>query len=149
LELAFAEHRLPLPPAVVASRPGIRAFEGKEVVLGIRPEDMEDAALVSDAPPDRRMRVNVDLRESLGSDVLVHFRVAAPPVRTEDTLDLAADTGTDGLEHIDSQAAIGESTFVARHNPRTGAMKGDPIELVVDTSRLHFFDPDGGAGIYS
>jgi multiple sugar transport system ATP-binding protein len=149
LEVAFADHRLPLPASVVAAHSRLKSYEGKTVVLGIRPEDMEDAALLSDAPPERRMRVTVEIRESLGSDVLVHFRVAAPPVTTEDARELAADAGADGLEHVEALAARGESVFVARLNPRTGATKGDPIELVIDTQRLHFFDPVDGSGLYS
>jgi len=148
LEVAFAEHRFVLPTATVAARPALRGFQDRTVVLGVRPEDMEDAALLSDAPPDRRMRVEVDLRESLGSDVLVHFQVGAPPVVTADARELAADAGEDGVAHVEAQAARGESTFVARLNPRTTAAKGDPIELVVDTQRLHFFDPADGSGIY-
>jgi multiple sugar transport system ATP-binding protein len=144
IEVAFADIRLPLPAATVAAHARLRAYEGRSVVLGIRPEDMEDAAHVSDAPAERRIRVTVELRESLGSDVLVHFRVGAPPVDTEDTRELAAE-----VEHIEAEAAQGESTFVARLNPRTTAAKGDPIELVVDTSRMHFFDPADGSGIYS
>ena len=148
MEVAFADHRLPLPPATVAAHPRLKDYEGKSVVLGIRPEDMEDAALVSDAPEDRRLRVVVELRESLGSDVLVHFRVADPAGDDRGHPELAADAGAEGLEHVEALAAQGESVFVARLNPRTDATKGDPIDLVVDTQRLHFFDPADGAGIY-
>ena len=149
LEVTFADHRLQLPASALAARPALRGFEGRPVVLGIRPEDMEDASMASDAPVDRRIAVDVDLRESLGSDVLVHFRVAAPPVTTEDARELAADAGADGLAHVEAQAEMGESVFVARLNPRTRAAKGERIELVVDTERLHFFDPADGSGIYS
>ncbi len=56
-----------------------RGYEGRKVVLGIRPEDMEDASLVSDAPAERRITSTVELREALGSDVVVHFTIDAPP----------------------------------------------------------------------
>jgi multiple sugar transport system ATP-binding protein len=144
----LAEFRLPVPAQVVSQRPRLREFVDRTVVLGIRPEDMEDAALAADAPADRRIRADVDLREALGSDVVVHFRIGAPPAMTEDAKELAADVGQEALERVEAQAEGGESTVVARLNPRTTATKGELIELVVDTSRLHFFDPSDGSGIY-
>jgi len=140
--------RLGLPDEVFADRPSLKAFEGKQVIVGIRPEDMEDAALVADAPPDRRFRSNVILREALGADVLVHFKIKAPPVVTEDVKELAGDVGQEALAAVEKEARAGESTFLARLNPRTGAQEGQPIELVVDVHRLHFFDPETGLGIY-
>jgi multiple sugar transport system ATP-binding protein len=69
-------------------------------------------------------------------------------VITEDTKELAKDVGSEVLEAVERGAGSGEWIFLARLNPRTQAEKGQPIELVVDTSRLHFFDPDTGEGIY-
>jgi multiple sugar transport system ATP-binding protein len=148
LTLEFGGFRLGLPADIGSTRPGLRAFEGKRVILGVRPEDMEDAALGSDAPADRRIRSTVELREALGSDVVVHFKVKAPIVVTEDVKELAHDVGQEALDAVEQEAAQGESTFVARLNPRTKATQGEPIELVVDVGRLHFFDPDTGLGIY-
>ena len=147
LVVKVAEFRLPVPPEVVAARPALRGFTGRTIVLGIRPEDMEDASLVSDAPPERRIKATVELRESLGSDVVVHFRLAAPPAMTEDAKELASDVGLEALQMVSQQAAGGESIVLARLNPRTTAVKAEPIELVVDTHRLHFFDPDTGSAI--
>jgi multiple sugar transport system ATP-binding protein len=141
--------QLEVPPEVLADRPALRAFEGRRIVLGIRPEDMEDAALVSDAPAARRITSTVDLRESLGSDVVVHFPVQARPAMTDDVRELAADVGHEALAHAERTAEGGESIVVARLNPRTRIQKGEALELVVDTTRLHFFDPDDGSGIYS
>jgi multiple sugar transport system ATP-binding protein len=118
-------------------------------VLGIRPEDMEDASLVSDAPAERRIDAVVELSEALGSDVVVHFTVEAPQALTDDVKELASDVGQEALEHVENQAKGGRSNVLARLNPRTRARKGEPIELVVDTQRLHFFDPDDGSGIYT
>jgi multiple sugar transport system ATP-binding protein len=147
LVVKVAEFRLPVPAEVVASRPRLRSFEGRTVVLGIRPEDMEDATLVTDAPADRRIRAEVELRESLGSDVVVHFRIAAPPALTEDAKELASEISIEALERVEQQAQGGESVAVARLNPRTTATKAEMIELVVDTHRLHFFDPADGSAI--
>ncbi|HEX6231280.1 MAG TPA: sn-glycerol-3-phosphate ABC transporter ATP-binding protein UgpC [Actinomycetota bacterium] len=144
----FGGHRLGLPDEVVASRPDLKGYEGKRVILGLRPEDMEDASLVPDAPEDRRIRANVELREALGADILVHFKVKAPIVMTEDVKELAGDVGQEALEAAEKSAQRGESIFLARLNPRTGAREGEAIELVVDVGRLHFFDPDTGEGVY-
>ena len=148
LALDFGGTTLQIPDEVLTSRPALKGFEGKPVVVGIRPEDMEDATLVSDAPANRRIRSHVILREALGADVLVHFGVRARPVITEDTKELAKDVGTEVLEAVERGAESGEWIFLARLNPRTQAQKGQPIELVVDTGRLHFFDPETGRGIY-
>jgi multiple sugar transport system ATP-binding protein len=144
----FGGLRLGLPDDVFAERPALKAFEGKQVIVGVRPEDMEDAELVADAPADRRIRSNVLLREALGADVLVHFKIKAPTVLTEDVRELAGDVGQEALAAVEQGARTGETTFLARLNPRTGAREGEPIELVVDVHRLHFFDPDTGLGVY-
>jgi multiple sugar transport system ATP-binding protein len=144
----FAGIRLSLPDDVFQARPDLKGYEGKQVILGIRPEDMEDAALVSDAPTDRRIRSEVILREALGADVLAHFMIKAPVVITEDVRELAHDVGQEAVQAAELGAAAGESTFMARLNPRTTAKKGSAIELVVDVHRLHFFDPDTGLGVY-
>jgi multiple sugar transport system ATP-binding protein len=144
----FGGYRLAVPDEVVGQRPALGGYEGRDVVLGIRPEDMEDASIVSDAPADRRIRSAVVLREALGADVLAHFMVKAPMVMTEDVKELAHDVGAEAVEAAERGAAAGESEFMARLNPRTRATQGDEIELVVDVTRMHFFDPDTGEGIY-
>jgi len=143
--LAFAGERLELDGAVADARPALARYDDRDVIVGIRPEDLQDAALAGDVPDDRRLRPTVELREALGSEVLVHFSVAAPPVVTEDTKELARDTGmTHALD-----ATASSSTFVARLDPRTSARVGEPIELAADTSRLHLFDAETGLGIYA
>jgi multiple sugar transport system ATP-binding protein len=141
-------HRLPVEEAFITARPALKGFIDRPVVLGIRPEDMEDASLVAQAPPERRLSSTVDLREALGSDVVVHFGIDAPQAATEDVKELAADSGSEALPRLRYSAGEGHSTMVARLNPRTEVSKGDRIELVVDVHRLHFFDPDNGQGIY-
>jgi len=144
----FGGFRFGLPDEVFAERPALKAFEGRQVIVGVRPEDMEDATLVADAPADRRFRCSVMLREALGADVLVHFKIKAPPVMTEDVKELAGDVGVEALAAVEQEARAGESTFLARLNPRTEAREGEAIELVVDVHRLHFFDPETGLGVY-
>jgi len=140
--------RLPVPEDVVGERPALRKYHERAVVLGIRPEDMEDATLVTDAPAERRISATVDLLEALGSDMVVHFTIDAPQAMTDDVKELAVDVGAEALERVQQHAEGGKANVVARLNPRTKASKGERIDLVVDTRRLHFFDPDNGAGIY-
>ena len=74
---ASAPHRLRLEPTTLEHHPGLAAYEGRRVILGIRPEDMEDAALARETHPDRQLSVVCDIREDMGSEVYVHFNVAA------------------------------------------------------------------------
>ncbi len=144
LAVAFGDIRLQLPRELTSRRPSLSAYAGRTVVVGVRPEDIEDAEIERDAPSDRRFRTTVDLREALGSEVLVHFTVAEPPVLTEDTKELARDLG---IHETSPERSRAVSTFVARLDPRTGAREREPIELVIDATRLHFFDPETGLGI--
>jgi multiple sugar transport system ATP-binding protein len=144
----FGETRLAVDDEAIRARPALKRYENRKVIVGIRPENLEDATLVSDAPADRRIAIPVDLVEALGSEVLVHFTVKAPPVLTEDTKELAADVGTDALINLEDRAKEATSVFVARLSPATGAREKERIELFVDTARFHFFDPETGLGIY-
>jgi multiple sugar transport system ATP-binding protein len=139
---------LAVPEEVLGQRPDLRGYDGREIVLGIRPEDMEDASLVAEAAPGSRIGATVELVEALGSDVVIHFTIDAPPAITEDVKELAHDVGVEHLERVQQEAEVGKSTVTARLSPRTRARPGDTIELAVDTARLHFFDPDDGSGIY-
>jgi len=145
LTVRFGSNELRLDGEVLDRRPALRAYEGGRVAAGIRPEDLDDAALASDAPPGRRMVASVDLLEELGSEVLAHFTVDAPPVVTDDTKELVRDLG--GTEQLEARAEQGTSTFVARLDPRTRARRGEALEMVVDVERMHFFDLETGAGI--
>jgi multiple sugar transport system ATP-binding protein len=147
ISVDFGGYSLAVPPEVVAARPGLRAFAGRTVILGIRPEDIEDAALAPTARRGSLLPVTVDLREGMGSDVYLHFTVNAPPVFTEDTRELAADVDEKALEDLKEQASERRSTFVARVGPETTARVGQPIEIWVDTRKLYFFDPATGSAI--
>jgi multiple sugar transport system ATP-binding protein len=141
----FGDHRLRLDDEVLARRPALKAFEGKPLILGIRPEDLEDAALTGEAPPDRRLAATVDIREDMGSEVFVHFGSGGRPVRGED---VAAAVGAEAIEATREQAKEKGSLFVARVGRDSRAREGEPVELLVTTNRLHFFDPETGNGIY-
>jgi multiple sugar transport system ATP-binding protein len=138
----FAGISLRVPEEAFQERPALAARAGSRVVLGIRPEDIEDPQFISDRLDGSDIQVVVDIREAMGSEVYVHFGVDAPPVVTEDTIDLAADAEL--LPEADGGA---RTSFVARLNPRTSAQRGQPITLQVDNRRLHFFDPVSGEAI--
>jgi multiple sugar transport system ATP-binding protein len=140
----FGEHRLRIDDALLEGR-ALERFEGRRVILGVRPEDLEDAAVERDVPEDRRMRAVVDIREDLGSEVLVHFGVGAPPVRGED---VAAAFGKEAIEATAVLAREKGSLFVARVDRDSRAREQEPIEIAVNTKRLHFFDIETGRGIY-
>jgi multiple sugar transport system ATP-binding protein len=114
------------------------------VVVGIRPEDVDDASLQSDVPADRRLRGDVTLLESLGAEIVAHLRVRARPALSEDAKELAADAG----RSLGDDGGSEEARLVARFGPRSKAAAGSSVELAVDTRSLHFFDPETGLGIY-
>jgi multiple sugar transport system ATP-binding protein len=132
----FGAHTLVVDPALVAERPALLRYEGRKVVLGIRPEDFEDAAFTAETPAESSLDTVTGLREALGSEVLVHFSIAA------------STSGPDASEFIESLGDEG-TIFVARVHPQTRAREGEPLRLVVNTKRLHFFDPDTGDAIFA
>ncbi|HEV3496811.1 MAG TPA: sn-glycerol-3-phosphate ABC transporter ATP-binding protein UgpC [Actinomycetes bacterium] len=131
-----------LHPSVERQRPALAAYVAREVAVGIRSEDMEDARLVRDAPPETRLKATVSLVEALGAQIVVHFELDAPKVVTEDTKLLDKDAHT---EDVPTHAA--GTRFVAAFAPRSRVRVGDQVEVVVDTERIHFFDPDTGNAI--
>ena len=148
LDVDFADARLRVDREAIDLRPGLRRYTGRPVVLGIRPDATEDAAIARDAPADRRFSAMVELRETVGSEAFIHFTLDAPPVVTEDTRELAADTGSEMVERLEEEAAEQKTPFVARAHARSRAREGERVELAVDTRELHFFDPDSGDAIY-
>ena len=141
LSAALGEQRLDLGEETLATHPALRAYEGRTVIVGIRPEDLEDAALAPDTPADRRIHGEVVLKEALGAEIMTHFNVDAPPAITEDVIELAADVGEEVTE-------TPHTTMVGRFGARSKVSEGQDAEVAVDTRSLHFFDPDTGAGIY-
>jgi multiple sugar transport system ATP-binding protein len=144
----FAGNRLRIVDEALALRPALRRYDGQSVVLGIRPEDMEDAMLVAGAPEDQVIPAVVALRENMGAEVFVHFTVNAPAVLTEDTKELAVDAGAERLEQLKIGASQNTSAFVARMSPKTRVKLAEDIRIYVDTATLHFFDRDTGDSIY-
>ncbi|MGH3016711.1 MAG: TOBE domain-containing protein, partial [Gaiellaceae bacterium] len=146
LSAELGAQRIALGDETLSARPALKAFEGRSVILGIRPEDLEDAALASDAPDDRRLRGKVELREALGAEIMVHFTVDARPALTDDVRELAQDAGDERAAQ--QEAGVSETTMVGRFGARSQIKEGESADVVVDTRALHFFDPETGTGIY-
>ena len=140
--VTFAGHRLAIPQDVVHTKPEIQAFFGRDVILGIRPSDFEDASLTEQSWPTIPAVAHVI--EALGSEIHVIFAIDAPPLKHKDIADL-------GSQEEEDESGIplheGKSLWTARVNARSSVRAGDRIELGVDTSHMHFFDPDSGLAI--
>ncbi|MGH8871857.1 MAG: ABC transporter ATP-binding protein [Acidimicrobiia bacterium] len=120
--------------------PGIENHMNEELVVGIRPNSLE-AAAVKGPDPDRTLQATVEVTEMLGAETYVHFTVNRPPVVTPDIEELLADTGQD-------VSSLGDTTnFIARVSPDARISRGDQIDLIVDCAKLHFFDPKSGLRI--
>ena len=145
LAVSFGEHRLTVDEQAVRNRSGLGEYVGKTVILGIRPEDFEDASQAPDTPPDRRIKVICDLTEPLGSEILVHFSTEATKIVSSAA---AADAGEDAEVSFGASDDDEPSTrLVARVDPRSRIAEGNEIELAVNTKRLYFFDPETRATI--
>jgi multiple sugar transport system ATP-binding protein len=134
---------LTLDAELVANRPGLQQYANEDVILGIRPEELEDASLVNGAAADRILKGELRLREALGSEIMAHLEIDARAAQTEQAQELASDTG---LASLDAQTP--GATVVGRLSPRSKVAVGDQVAVFVDTRNLHFFDPHTGLGIY-
>ena len=130
----------------VKARPGLAAYVGRQIVLGIRPEDLEDAALATSTPSGQRLHGKTDLTEALGSEIMVHFSIEGRPAMTDDVRELAQDVGDERA--IEQAADSGTAALVGRFGARSRVRPGQEVEIAVDTRSLHFFDPETGLGIY-
>jgi multiple sugar transport system ATP-binding protein len=138
LEVNLGEHKLAVDDQLARNRSSLAGYVGKTVILGIRPEDFEDASLEPDTPPDRRITVTTDLTEPLGSEVLVHFSTEATGVVSSAA---AADIGEDAEVRLGADEDA-STRLVARVSPKSRIALGQQVELAVDTTRLYFFDPE-------
>ena len=138
-ELVFGPHRLALPTEVFDDRPELGQYLGREVVMGIRPEDLEDATLVASPDPAAIIELAVVLCEDLGSEVDVHC--SGQFVR--DLSEVRDEAGTDAEIPEKSLA----DTVVARMNRRTKLREGDTARVHFDLTELHFFDPESGESV--
>ena len=130
--LRLGSHEIAIPPAAFESRPALVGYRGREVIVGIRPEDMSDAASGGGEMPT--LPVTVNQVEALGAELIVYFHLDA---RTID----AGDPDAAG------ESILRDANTVARLDPRSRARAGEALELTVDALRMHFFDPGTGHAI--
>ncbi len=147
LAATIGNQTISLGPEALENHPALKGYVGKQVVLGIRPEDLEDATLETGAPAERQLRGRLELKEALGSEIMAHFAIKGAHAETDETRELAKDAGADPGEQAIGVAAD-EAVIVGRFGARSRIKQGDEVTAVVDTRALHFFDPQTGNGIY-
>ncbi|GAA1288386.1 sn-glycerol-3-phosphate ABC transporter ATP-binding protein UgpC [Pseudonocardia aurantiaca] len=115
----------------------------REVIMGLRPENFEDAALVEDHQRDRgaMFTAEVDVLESMGSDKFAYFSVEGEQAVSDDLADLAADAGTADVPGGDT------GQIVTRLSAASGAAEGEPMQVWVDTLKIQVFDPASGKNL--
>jgi multiple sugar transport system ATP-binding protein len=133
---------LPLAPEL---RSGLERGQGgaRDVIVGVRPEHFEDAAVEQDEHANRhKFRAKADVVESMGSELYVYFDIDAPEVDSADLSELAADSGMEDLpSHGEGQQVV------ARLSSESKAAPGAEIELTLDTSALKLFAADDGRSL--
>jgi multiple sugar transport system ATP-binding protein len=130
----------PLPEELRSKIDGTR-----ELIAGIRPEDFEDASLVSDEARDRgaTFKTNIDVLEWMGAELYAHFSIEQQGIESQELAELAAAAGT-----ADVPSAGGDKDqIVARLDSASEAREGQEIELFVDLSKLHLFDLETGRNV--
>lgn len=147
LTASFGTTRLTLAENVLDQHPDLETWIGETVILGIRPEEMEDAATVGGPLEGATMHATATLVEKLGSEILVHYQIDAPRVVTDDLRELVEDIDVQSADDLEKSAGVGVSEFVAMVSPRSTVERGETIALNIDTGRLHFFDMDTGKAI--
>jgi multiple sugar transport system ATP-binding protein len=125
----IGSQRVAFAPETLEKHPALQSHDGQHVVVGIRPEDFEDAAVVTDAPPDRRLKATVRLVEALGSELMVHLEV-----------DDAKRVDSGDPDAPQDLVGGGVANAVARFSPRSRVRVDQEVEIVVATENLHFFD---------
>ena len=119
----------------------LKDYEGQEIVLGIRPEAFEDSVYANKKEFSEELNIDVSLLEQLGSDTYIHFYKDINPVQTEAIEEILADEGED-------ISVLGTQTkFIARINPNATIEEGQNINLSIDPTKLHYFNPDTGLAI--
>ena len=119
----------------------LKDYEGQEIVLGIRPEAFEDSVYANKKEFSEELNIDVSLLEQLGSDTYIHFYKDINPVQTEAIEEILADEGED-------ISVLGTQTkFIARINPNATIQEGQNINLAIDPTKLHYFNPETGLSI--
>jgi multiple sugar transport system ATP-binding protein len=147
LKVVTGSQEIQLGPETLSQRPALRGYEGRKIVLGIRPEDLEDHELAGETAHGGTLDGKVTLREALGAEIMVHFSVDAPPAFTADVKELAEDVGE--ADRAEAHAKTSSAVMVGRFGARSRVRPGEAVDVAVDTRQLHFFDVETGLGIYA
>ena len=119
----------------------LNEHEGQQIVLGIRPEAFEDSVYANKEEFSEIISIEVSLLEQLGSDTYIHFYKDINPVQTEAIEEILADEGED-------ISVLGtETKFIARINPNATIKEGQSVNLAIDPTKLHYFNPETGLSI--
>ncbi len=133
----IGNHVLGLPREVFDKQPKLRDYDGKPIIIGIRPEDFEDAMLAEHVAESQRITAKVSLIEALGSEIMVHFRLDASTVDSGDP------------DAVEEKTVHDIANAVGRFNPRSRARPGETVEIAVSTENMHFFDADTRQAIWA
>jgi multiple sugar transport system ATP-binding protein len=148
--VCFGTHRHTVGERAVREHPALEDYLGRKVILGIRPEHLEDATLVPDANPGSILDVRVELREELGSEVDVHCRLAGVAgsglAERVEPLHPVTDGEAEDPEAAEEIEPL-SAAIVARMDPRTTLAESQAAKVHVDLAALHFFDPQTGASL--
>ena len=143
-EIEGDQVKLPIGEAELSEE--ARGHSDGPVIAGIRPESFEDAGLVGDLAGERGIvfEAEIDLVESLGSDLFAYFHVEAEGIESDQLADAVADS----IEETGAtDVREGEQQMVARLDPASGIKRRDTAKLWADTAKLHLFDPDSGESL--
>jgi multiple sugar transport system ATP-binding protein len=146
--VVVGEQRLAVDNEEAAAVERLAEHVGRSLVLGVRPEHLEDAALAPETRPGRRLVGQVRLREALGSEVIVHFQVEAAPVVSDDLRELAEDVDeTVLLDDLDRERRMRRTAFVGRFGVGTRVADDGKAEVAIAPGAIRFFDQSTGAAI--
>ena len=126
----FGGHELDIPAKVMADRPALAGYLGRDIVVGVRPEHLQDAGPLRETAPGSVVELPVRLREELGAEVYIHCGIGSVAHHSEAAQDVTS-----------------LATLIARMDGQTALAEGQRARIHVDTTELHFFDPGTGQAI--
>jgi multiple sugar transport system ATP-binding protein len=144
---SIGDQFLRLDPEALADPGELQRYHGRTIALGIRPEHLEDATVETGAPSERRLRATVTNVEALGAELIAHLEVSGRPVMTDEIKEVAADLDDTAIADLEAEAHDAKLPLVGRFDVASKARADASVEVVVDTSRIHYFDIDTGLAI--
>jgi multiple sugar transport system ATP-binding protein len=146
LRVALGNQRLAVDAPELERHSSLRDYVGRKVVVGIRPDHLEDAAFARDIPEDRRLTGLVRLKEALGSEVIVHFQIEAAPAVVPELRELAENVDESallaGIDAADHQRRLRRSALLGRFDANTAVEEDATAQIAVVRGALRFFDPE-------